>query len=589
MPETHCKLSEVREFFFVQGYAEAWARSLIDLYREEVVTGSGTYRKGVGKVLWFFTQRRYVEMVKPGSFVFFLIPQGTKELGVKLKRGVIGGGIVEKYLPKHVVAGYWQYPRDIVQKLGYGVLIDVCLVAPSIAKASLEMAGAEPTLENLRKYVLKWNLNEVVDVVERFRDSAQRVSEFRAREVIAELEKRGFIDPLKLYVVRAMHAGVAPETQITPVADIHYVLAHLVAGKNLLLYGPPGTGKTRLALKLYEVGKSLGLVDRIEIVTANASWSHADIVGGYVLKGSTVCFEKGVFLRAITRGSKPWIIIDEINRCNIDVVLGPVFTLLDVEYRYIEPLVTADKARNFCDGAVDSDIHMPYSLRVIATMNAFDRAILFSLGFALLRRFACVEVLARARKVIAPQVEKPVLELLRSAVESVSEAEASGYLLDAKRIFELRKGDDSPVPNEEIRKLAMEELKKLGVEDVNVGGVSASFPQFFEAVTRVVEDLLDIDLGRAHVIESLRYVAACRALAKVVGRRLDIRKVVDNAVSAYLMPQLDAISSQVKTERVIGAKRVSQSLEKLYTLLVAIGMVSSARRVWKLLQTGTVF
>jgi MoxR-like ATPase len=80
------------------------------------------------------------------------------------------------------------------------------------------------------------------------------------------------------------------------------------------------------------------------------------------------------------RNGRFWLILDEINRCDIDRVLGPVFTTLQDG---VLRLPTLAKQR---------DIRVPSSFRVIATMNSADRNSLFPLSVALLRRFAFIDV-----------------------------------------------------------------------------------------------------------------------------------------------------------------------------------------------------
>ena len=98
--------------------------------------------------------------------------------------------------------------------------------------------------------------------------------------------------------------------------------AALASGKrHIMLYGPPGTGKTTLARHIATVLTG----GRWTLVTGSSDWSSQDIIGGYQPVGDgSVAFIPGVLLR---RFDRPFI-IDELNRCDIDKVIGPLFSVL---------------------------------------------------------------------------------------------------------------------------------------------------------------------------------------------------------------------------------------------------------------------
>ena len=184
----------------------------------------------------------------------------------------------------------------------------------------------------------------------------------------------------------------APEIEEIELSeDLRIIYYHLIAGKNIVLIGAPGTGKTRLAKKT--AGLFCG-EDNYDLVTANAEWSAYNVVGGDVISGERALgtdFRKGFLSRvAEIQSERPhWVIIDELNRANLDLAYGEAFTLLDIEH-LDKPLVRKEDYP--WASSLKADIKLAPTFRLIATMNSYDRAVLFSLGYAFRRRFAFVEV-----------------------------------------------------------------------------------------------------------------------------------------------------------------------------------------------------
>jgi MoxR-like ATPase len=179
------------------------------------------------------------------------------------------------------------------------------------------------------------------------------------------------------------------------------VLAGLVAalnsGKHVVLTGAPGTAKTTLAEAVATVARRAALCTGHTLATATADWSTYETVGGYRPRANgTLVFEPGVMLEAISEGR--WLVLDEMNRANTDRALGPLFTVLsgqavvlpaerDGRPVRIRPS-TVPLDERYADYVVSPD------WRIVATTNVLDRALLFDLSFALMRRFAFVEVSA---------------------------------------------------------------------------------------------------------------------------------------------------------------------------------------------------
>ncbi|RAP39531.1 hypothetical protein BYZ73_20045 [Rhodovulum viride] len=170
--------------------------------------------------------------------------------------------------------------------------------------------------------------------------------------------------------------------------------AALTSGKqHIMLYGPPGTGKTTLARHIATVLTG----GKWTLVTGSSDWSSQDIIGGYQPIGdSSVAFIPGVLLRRFDRP----LIIDELNRCDIDKVIGPLFTVLSgqqttlpyrlniedtdsPQYVILPESKPSAKAHEFAPG--------PH-WRLVATINSIDKASLYQMSYALARRFGWVYV-----------------------------------------------------------------------------------------------------------------------------------------------------------------------------------------------------
>jgi 5-methylcytosine-specific restriction enzyme B len=199
--------------------------------------------------------------------------------------------------------------------------------------------------------------------------------------------------------------------------DIKHLLQET---KQVIFYGPPGTGKTFVAQRLARA--LAGDPSRTMLVQFHPSTSYEDFFEGFrplpaADGGITYTLQDGPLrIMAALAESDPAhtyiLIIDEINRAQLQKVLGELFFLLEYRDKQIRPLYRPDEP-----------FSLPANLWLIGTMNTADRSIAL-VDAALRRRFQFVPF------VLDDRADNPIGGLLRRWLRSNSEPEWVADLVD---------------------------------------------------------------------------------------------------------------------------------------------------------------
>ncbi|MFW9971682.1 MAG: AAA family ATPase [Candidatus Odinarchaeota archaeon] len=382
-------------------------------------------------------------------------------------------------------------------------------------------------------------------------------------------------------------------------------ICHLLLGRNVIFYGPPGTGKTRIA---EYTARIIWGNNQYQIETAHAEWTAFDVIGGPTIEENSRLGFKPGFLTQVALANK-WLIIDELNRANLDFAFGKIFTHLDIEYRK-HPILSEFEIRDLkraLGREDDESINgcIPRNFRIIATMNTFDRAILFSLGYAFRRRFAFIEIKSPFEIVESynydfnPQIKEEYTKHLNGD---------GGLKIDLINNFK----------DEVTLKWLNEPNFLLEIPSLNFQGIKVKLIKIMKKLNETIDNFTVnpykvalklgeflstekiISIGYSQPIDIIKY-SLIRVSFKIRlnepllnafldnGNQNDeieeyLIEGIDEAIEAYIIPQIEYYLPKARRLKLLGASRVTDgadALVKLQVFLLDLGLSKSVENLLK--------
>lgn len=308
------------------------------------------------------------------------------------------------------------------------------------------------------------------------------------------------------------------------------VLSEIVTGLvkgNIILQGPPGTGKTTLAKIVCDVFN----VDYDE-ATAISDWTTYDTIGGLqpdfdgkneILTGKNGCIVESILNCCNTVVKKEhydgdkqasWLIIDELNRCEIDKVFGELFTVFGSDslsaQRSIRLWYEKDKNKK--------RIFIPNRYRIIGAMNNIDKNFVYDISQGLSRRFTFIEILPPEEEYFDEEVKNAKKQAQVRVTEKLS---ASGSIgIDDSYYADINKNLEFVAAEGDLKEL-LRHIRYAKENDSSYLGLPIGTAQIIDAFETVYISFI---IGENNIAEM---------------KKDEFAAVFDSVIASRIIPQMD--------------------------------------------------
>lgn len=297
---------------------------------------------------------------------------------------------------------------------------------------------------------------------------------------------------------------------------------------NIILQGPPGTGKTTLAAIICNVFNV-----KYDVITAVSDWTTYDTIGGLqpsvdeegneIITGKNGRIVESIIKCCNTILNKEkydgeeqasWLVVDELNRSEIDKVFGDLFTVFgsdDVDKRKMPLWFENDENKKM--------LYVPRRYRIIGLMNNFDKNFVFDLSHGLARRFTIVSVLP------------PKEDMMDNEISNCKSVIANKLPKKIEEIGTL-KLDDSYINNL--------------FDDSSFKTYESVLINLLKSIRYDGENRLGLQFGTAQLIDLYENIIIQMILDNYLSKDDDqksiaIQKIIDAAINDRIVPQVDGV------------------------------------------------
>lgn len=297
---------------------------------------------------------------------------------------------------------------------------------------------------------------------------------------------------------------------------------------NIILQGPPGTGKTSLAKIICEVFNV-----EYDEATAISDWTTYDTIGGLqpdadetgheVLSGKNGCIVESIIhcCNSVVQsehyeGQKQasWLILDELNRCEIDKVFGELFTAFGNDSLTVPKSIRLwyEKDKN------KKRIYIPNRYRIIGAMNNIDKNFVFDISQGLSRRFTFIEILPPVEEYFDKEVTNAKLQAQKRVIGKIGNY---GALTIDEEYFKMINDNAAFSAAERDMKDLIRHIRYQRAEDPSYLGLEIGTAQIID-----VYETLYISL----IMDGCDWETV---------KKEDIVSLIDVVVASRIVPQID--------------------------------------------------